>query len=155
MVWIPVARLKCRQQVWILRFFRVRRWNLRFLATLHVARLWTVLSSSSNDPTTKKAYFVKSFSTCIYFTLSILQNVLFPYERHRYFAIVSYKIFVDYILVYYLKIIFWYHAKGYHLVLHRLCSKLTLHFILKGLGTTLDVWYNAVVPSPENDSLHL
>ena len=101
------------------------------------------------------AFFVKSFSTCIYYTLSILQNVLFPYERHRYFAIVSYKIFVDYILVYYLKIIFWYHAKGYHLVLHRLCSKLTLHFILKGLGTTLDVWYNAVVPSPENDSLHL
>ena len=54
-------------------------------------------------------------------------------DRYVYFAIVSYKIFVDYILVYYLKIIFWYHAKGYHLVLHRLCSKLTLHFILEGL----------------------
>ena len=38
-------------------------------------------------------------------------------ERYRYIAIVSYQIFVDCILVYYLKMIFWYHTKRYHLVL--------------------------------------
>ena len=64
-------------------------------------------------------------------------------ERYRYIAIVSYQIFVDCILVYYLKMIFWYHTKWYHLVLHRHCRKLILRFILEGLGTTL-VQYNVI-----------
>ena len=82
----------------------------------YTRRLWAVLIM----------HYSKLF--CIFRTIC---------ERYRYIAIVSYQIFVDCILVYYLKMEFRYHTKGYHLVLHRHCSKLILRFSLEGLGTTL------------------